>query len=387
MAHVYKQRFVEEDILMSSDAPLWIKAPLRWRHDRRLKKLSETRQRRFIWMYLLAGELDQKGAFIDSAGRKMSIEDIAIEIYCKPSDLKIDMIAFKRVGLISLNGHGPVINDFFDDQGSKTMEQRRADWRKRKKKSRTSDARDSHSGVTGPKSQSQSQSQRKNQSQRKSEEVSSVYQSSIYGREMTTDDDRTTKEQIIKFSGIQKKYSQKILDDVAITSDDLLAGLAWAYNNPKVRTPQAIAPKNILDGELPPPEWYDAERIAFNLPPRLIEKVAAHLMEYLKTENSLYDNGYPNDNEQKIIMPAPCVEDRFLVACKQLLEIEMPRSSYNEHVKDMVAINFKDDTMIIACRNGLSRDWLESRMTSTLQRSLVGAMNNGNVLVKFVEAP
>lgn len=125
-----------------------------------------------------------------------------------------------------------------------------------------------------------------------------------------------------------------------------------------------------------------------NLPPRLIQNVAAHLMEFTKLEDSPYHNGYPNgiDEDGEPTMPAPCVEDRFLDAVKNQLELEMPRYAFNQYVRDMVAVEFADNKMIIACRDDSSCEWAESRLTTIMQRLLVGPMN-AEVKVRFIVEP
>ncbi|MBT3313040.1 MAG: chromosomal replication initiator protein DnaA, partial [Anaerolineae bacterium] len=50
------------------------------------------------------------------------------------------------------------------------------------------------------------------------------------------------------------------------------------------------------------------------------------------------------------------------------LQMEMPRASFDTWVRDTNAVNFKDDVLTISVRNAYARDWLESRLTSTVSR-------------------
>jgi hypothetical protein len=81
------------------------------------------------------------------------------------------------------------------------------------------------------------------------------------------------------------------------------------------------------------------------------------------------------------------VENKFLDMVKVQLEMEMPRSSFTKYVSDMVATEYANGQLTIACRGSDEREWAESRLTSTMQRQLTGAMN-ADVTVRFiVEAP
>lgn len=65
------------------------------------------------------------------------------------------------------------------------------------------------------------------------------------------------------------------------------------------------------------------------------------------------------------------------------LQMDMPRASYETWVLGTQALELKNDVLLITTRNAYARDWLESRLTSTVQRLLVGVLNR-SVSVKFV---
>jgi hypothetical protein len=65
------------------------------------------------------------------------------------------------------------------------------------------------------------------------------------------------------------------------------------------------------------------------------------------------------------------------------LQMEMPRSSFDTWVRDTHAISLVDEQMTIVARNTTTRDWLESRLTATVQRLLIGIVNQ-RVSVQFV---
>jgi hypothetical protein len=70
---------------------------------------------------------------------------------------------------------------------------------------------------------------------------------------------------------------------------------------------------------------------------------------------------------------------------KEQLQREMPRASFDTWVRDTFAYRYTAGTLSIGVRNEYARDWLESRLVSTVQRLLVGIMN-ADVKVTFVVA-
>ena len=65
------------------------------------------------------------------------------------------------------------------------------------------------------------------------------------------------------------------------------------------------------------------------------------------------------------------------------LQMEMPRASFDTWVRDTRPVSYNDETLTIGVRNAYARDWLESRLASTVNRLLVGILNS-TVDVHFV---
>jgi len=65
------------------------------------------------------------------------------------------------------------------------------------------------------------------------------------------------------------------------------------------------------------------------------------------------------------------------------LQMEMPRASFDTWVRDTKPVSYQDGTLTIGVRNAYARDWLESRLSSTVSRLLVGIVN-ASVAVNFV---
>ncbi|MCC7119646.1 MAG: chromosomal replication initiator protein DnaA [Anaerolineales bacterium] len=67
------------------------------------------------------------------------------------------------------------------------------------------------------------------------------------------------------------------------------------------------------------------------------------------------------------------------------LQMEMPRASFDTWVRDTQPISYENGALTVAVRNAYARDWLESRLASTVNRLLIGILNS-NVAVDFVVA-
>lgn len=65
------------------------------------------------------------------------------------------------------------------------------------------------------------------------------------------------------------------------------------------------------------------------------------------------------------------------------LQMEMPRASFDTWVRDTEVLSLENGVMTIRTRNAYVRDWLESRLKSTVQRLLIGILNQ-SVLVQFI---
>jgi chromosomal replication initiator protein len=65
------------------------------------------------------------------------------------------------------------------------------------------------------------------------------------------------------------------------------------------------------------------------------------------------------------------------------LQMDMPKASFETWVRDAQLVAYEDGAFIIGIPNAYARDWLESRLLSTVTRLLTGIMNR-TVSVRFV---
>lgn len=57
------------------------------------------------------------------------------------------------------------------------------------------------------------------------------------------------------------------------------------------------------------------------------------------------------------------------------LQMEMPKAAFDTWVRDAELLSYEDGSFIIGVQNAYARDWLESRLSSSITRLLTGIMN------------
>ncbi len=67
------------------------------------------------------------------------------------------------------------------------------------------------------------------------------------------------------------------------------------------------------------------------------------------------------------------------------LQLDMAKASFDTWVRDTRPVSYENGTLTVGVPNAYARDWLESRLASTVSRLLIGIMNT-NVTVSFVVA-
>ncbi|MCX7100126.1 MAG: hypothetical protein NTX38_01165, partial [Methylobacter sp.] len=65
------------------------------------------------------------------------------------------------------------------------------------------------------------------------------------------------------------------------------------------------------------------------------------------------------------------------------LQMEMPRASFDTWVRDTRFLSLDEEIFTVGVRNDYARDWLDNRLRSTVDRMLVGMINQ-SVSVRFV---
>lgn len=66
------------------------------------------------------------------------------------------------------------------------------------------------------------------------------------------------------------------------------------------------------------------------------------------------------------------------------IQNEMPRASYNTWVRETKPLELNGSTLVVSAKNTNTRDWLESRLSCTVSKLLIGILNKADTAVKFV---
>jgi chromosomal replication initiator protein len=75
--------------------------------------------------------------------------------------------------------------------------------------------------------------------------------------------------------------------------------------------------------------------------------------------------------------------DRAWQAALGQLQMDMPKAAYETWVRDAEFLSYEDGSFMIGVNNAYARDWLDSRLASTVKRMLTGMMKR-TVEVRFV---
>ena len=78
--------------------------------------------------------------------------------------------------------------------------------------------------------------------------------------------------------------------------------------------------------------------------------------------------------------------ERSWQIAREQLRAEMPPAVFDAWVKDTRFICLEDGIFTVGTPSAEGRDWLEGRLTSTIQRQLTGLLGEA-VAVQFVHAP
>jgi chromosomal replication initiator protein len=70
-------------------------------------------------------------------------------------------------------------------------------------------------------------------------------------------------------------------------------------------------------------------------------------------------------------------------AARGQLQMEMPKAAFDTWVRDAELLTYEDGAFTIGVQNAYARDWLDSRLSSTINRLLTGIMNR-TTEVRFV---
>lgn len=115
---------------------------------------------------------------------------------------------------------------------------------------------------------------------------------------------------------------------------------------------------------------------------------AAEEKEHFENEHDVYhDKAYDADViEIPMAGPDGLSPDQAWQSVLGQLQLEMPRASFDTWVRDARVSRYDGNTWEVAVRNTYAKDWLESRLKSTIERLLISVLNqpSEDLAVAFV---
>lgn len=169
---------------------------------------------------------------------------------------------------------------------------------------------------------------------------------------------------------------------------DVLRWCAYVYSQKHTMSAPGGVVRNKLKWKEKPPEW-TANKWFETLPEPFLEAIGLKFPE-------ADDEPQEEPVESMPLVPDESVNQRLndgrtmspaeaWQAVLGQLQIEMPRASFETWVRDAKAIRYDRNALTIGVANRYTAEWLESRLTSTVERLLIGILN-AEVEVKFVVA-
>ena len=169
---------------------------------------------------------------------------------------------------------------------------------------------------------------------------------------------------------------------------DVLRWCAYVYSQKRTMKAPGGVVRNKLKWNEKPPEW-TADKWFETLPNNFLEALGLLESEPAAAEEQ-------ETKPEVLFSPLP-VGSRLVAsgsmdvpttawqATKLQLEMQMTRNLYELWVKDTQAVRYDGNVLTVAAENPEAQSWLSSRLTSTVERLLIGILN-AEVNVKFVVA-
>lgn len=175
---------------------------------------------------------------------------------------------------------------------------------------------------------------------------------------------------------------------------DVLRWCAYVYSQRRTMTAPGGVVRNNLKWKKAPPAW-TAEKWFETLPNNFLEALG------LKSPEA--DDDQPEERPEPVYFEEPAfatplpVGSRLVTsgrvdvatvawqATKAQLQLQMARNPFELWVQDTQAVRYDGNALTIGVVNEATQAWLESRLTSTVERLLIGILN-AEVEVKFVVA-
>lgn len=174
---------------------------------------------------------------------------------------------------------------------------------------------------------------------------------------------------------------------------DVLRWCAYVYSQKHTMSAPGGVVRNKLKWNEKPPEW-TADKWFETLPNNFLEAIG---LKFAEADDDQQEVGPEPVYFQEPVFFALPVGSRLVAsgrvdvaavawqATKAQLQLQMARNPFELWVQDTQAVRYDGNTLTIGVVNEATQAWLESRLTSTVERLLIGILN-AEVEVKFVVA-
>ena len=175
--------------------------------------------------------------------------------------------------------------------------------------------------------------------------------------------------------------------------EDVLAWCAYVYSQKRTMSAPGGVVRNKLKENARPPEWskikwFDTLPESFLIALGLINPDPESDERDTALDRAAMSESeeQPTPEVTRVWLAPDDLQPEITLAWKKalmLLKLEMPRAAFESWVSDTQPVRYDGNTLTIGTPSSTVRDWLESRLTSTVQRMLVGLLNQ-QVAVVFV---
>jgi hypothetical protein len=204
-------------------------------------------------------------------------------------------------------------------------------------------------------------------------------------------------ERLLRAAGVPAVEVEAVLDDPEISLQDALAEVAYCHTPAnRVRRPDRLIGRNLLQGHQPSAEYYEAPEKAIPLP-ILVKAGLVEADQPDEQENETEslsddeDDQTPQDAQPEpdasVFIPFPGSELTPQQAWERVLQTlrdEIPLHVYEQKLKPARLHAYQDKTLVLIAASEYDRDWLTERMTKLLERTLVGITNGCVKGVRFI---
>jgi len=229
-------------------------------------------------------------------------------------------------------------------------------------------------------------------------DLESSSSSSSSEKEGKTHDDDADDEELFKLlqaAGITANNRQMLLEGSFLLAD-VLAELARCHDpGSKVQKPHVIVPMNLIKGDFPNATCYEATYWERHIPNAILDRagLGEYVQEKVQEERDAKCVSYPHEEDEIPILGgngktliAPDVPDKSLRAWQSAigqLQLEMPKAAFDTWIRDTELVSVDENVFHIGVQNEYACNWLESRLSATINRLLTGFMNQ-ETTVEFI---